>query len=251
MWPSLAQRSRSLEWELPPLEPWPVKSARPSFLSAVDIFRDLPEGEVEALMTSTTMRTASKGTVFYGTDDGREMLFFLKSGSVELSRQSPDGRKLTLSTVQDGAFFGEMSLVGQSLSGTRAVANEDSVVCSLSRSDVESLVLEHPRVALRLIEVLARRLQEARDGLQEMAFNDVTGRVAGLLLRLDRQGTNVVEGYSHQELAAMVGCLRESLTVTLDRFKRSGALAVGRRRIEITDRAQLERVVSQRAGASS
>ena len=84
-----------------------------------------------------------------------------------------------------------------------------------------------------------------------MAFNDVTGRVAGLLLWLDRQGTNVVEGYSDQELAAMVGCLRESLTVTLGRFKRSGAPAIGRRRIEITDRAQLERVASQRAGASS
>ena len=45
----------------------------------------------------------------------------------------------------------------------------------------------------------------------------------------------------------MVGCLRESLTVTLDRFKESGAVAIGRKRIEITDRSQLESVVSQRA----
>jgi CRP-like cAMP-binding protein len=47
-------------------------------------------------------------------------------------------------------------------------------------------------------------------------------------------------------MAAMVGCLRESFTATLDRFKRTGALAIGRKRIEITDRAQLEWVVNQR-----
>ena len=77
-----------------------------------------------------------------------------------------------------------MSLVGQRLLGTCAIALEDSVICALSRHDVESLILEHPRAAFRIIEVLARRLQESRNALEEMVFNDVTGRVAGLLMRL-------------------------------------------------------------------
>ena len=98
-----------------------------------------------------------------------------------------------------------------------------------------------------MMEVLARRLHQSRDALQEMAFNDVTGRVAALLLRLADKDASVVDGYSHQDLACMVGCLRESLTETLARFKHSGAVAIGRRRIEIVDRPQLERVVTQRA----
>ncbi len=141
-----------------------------------------------------------------------------------------------------------MSLVGQRLVGTSAMALEDSVICRLSREDVQTLMVEHPTVAIRVIEVMAGRLQEARDALQEMAFNDVTGRVAGLLLRLAGEDINIVEGYSHQDLASMVGCLRESLTVVLDRLKGSGALSIGRKKIEITDRAQLERVVSLRSG---
>ena len=47
-------------------------------------------------------------------------------------------------------------------------------------------------------------------------------------------------------LASMVGCLRESFTAVIDRLKESEALVTGRKRIEITDRSQLERVVSQR-----
>ena len=72
-----------------------------------------------------------------------------------------------------------------------------------------------------------------------MSFKDVTGRVVVLLLVLDPEGVEFVEGYSHQELADMVGCLPESLTTTLDRFKRSAAVTVGRRRVDIRDRSRL------------
>ena len=209
-------------------------------LSAMDIFSDLSEEEIEAIMGGAPMRTAKSGTVFYGSDEGPEVLFLLKSGKVELYRQLADGKRLTLAIVEAGSFFGEMSLVGQRLLGTCARALEDSVICALSRHDVQTLMLEHPTVAMRVIEVLARRLQQTRDGLQEMAFNDVTGRVAGLLLRLSGEDANAVEGYSHQDLAAMVGCLRESVTV-----------AIGRKRIEITDRGQLENAVAQRAGTAA
>ena len=144
-------------------------------------------------------------------------------------------------------MFGEASVSGQPFTGTGATAIEDSVVCTLSPQDVGLLVSRQPNVALRMVETLARELQLAGDALEEMAFYDVTGRVASLLLRLADEDTNVVEGYSHQDLAAMIGCLRESLTTTLDRFKRSNAVEIGRRRVEITDRSQLEQVISQRS----
>ena len=217
-------------------------------LSAMDIFADLSEQEIESLLGTVPMRTAKKGTVFFGADDGPEVLFQLKSGRVELCRELKGQRKLTLAVVEDGSFFGEMSLTGQRLLGTSARALEDSVICAMSRHDVRSLMLDHPTVAIRVTEALAARLQHSRDSLQEMAFSDVTGRVAGLLLRLADGDTGVVEGYSHHDLGAMVGCLRESFTVVLDRFKESGAVTIGRKRIEITDRAQLESVVTQRSG---
>ena len=193
------------------------------------------------------MQTVPSETVLYRPEDGPETLFLLKSGRVELYRESVDGRRLTLAIVDEGTFFGEMSLVDEGLRGTGAVAIEDSVVCALGTDDVRSLMLRHPTVALRLIEVLGGRLQDARDSLQDMAFNDVTGRVAGLLLRLADSQTNTVEGYSHQDLSSMAGCLRETVTSVLDRFKESDAVSIGRRHIEIRDTGQLERVIRQRS----
>ena len=231
---------------IPPL-PESYGVSKLELLSSMDILRDLTEDEIENLMDKSPMRTVLKDTVFYGLD-GPEALFLLKSGKVELSRQSPDGRKLTLATVEEGTFFGEMSLIGLHLNGTYAMAREDCVICVLSRHDLESLMLEHPTVALRVAEALTRRLEETRDLLQEIAFNDLTGKVAGLLLQLADQETNLIEGYSHEDLAAHVGCLRESFTVVLDRFKRGGAVTTGRKRINITNRAQLQGIVNQRTG---
>ncbi len=216
-------------------------------LSSMDILRDLTEDEIETLMDKSPMRTALKDTIFYGLD-GPEVLFLLKSGKVELFRQSPDGRKLTLATIEEGPFCGEMSLIGLHLNGTYAMAREDCVMCVLSRHDLESLMLEHPTVALRVAEALTRRLEETRDLLQEIAFNDLTGKVAGLLLQLAGEDTNIIDGYSHEDLAARVGCLRESFTAVLDRFKRSGAVTTGRKRIKVTDRAQIQGIIDQRSG---
>lgn len=240
MWSSFNGRKKQPSMQELELE----ESSKLELFSAMDILQDLPKSEMEALMNSTPMHTANKGTEFYGSD-GPEVLFLLKSGKVEMFRRSMDGKRLTLAIIGPGTVFGEMSLIGQRMVGTCARAIEDSVICALSRSDVETLMSERPQVALRIIAVLAGRLQQTRDALEEMVFSDVTGRVSSLLLRM-ADDHDVIEGYSHQDLASMVGCLRESFTAVIDRFKESEALVTGRRRIEITDRTQLERVVSQR-----
>ena len=242
MRPSLLARSKAAMSLLP--EPYGVNKLE--LLSSMDILRDLTEDQIETLMDKSPMRTALKDTIFYGLD-GPEVLFLLKSGKVELFRQSPDGRKLTLASVEEGTFFGEMSLIGLHLNGTHAMAREDCVICVLSRHDLESLMLEHPTVALRVAEALTHRLEETRALLQEIAFNDLTGKVAGLLLQLAGGDSNI-DGYSHEDLAARVGCLRESFTAVLDRFKRSGAVTTGRKRIKVTDRAQIEGIINQRSG---
>ena len=80
------------------------------------------------------MLTVSKRTIFYGEEEGPEVLFLLKSGRVKLERVSPAGWKLTLAIMEHGTFFGEMSLLGQSLVGIQAVAIEDAVICAMIRT---------------------------------------------------------------------------------------------------------------------
>ena len=82
---------------------------------------------------------------------------------------------------------------------------------------------------------------------QSLVFRDVLGRVAVLLLEMTDEETTLIEGYSHDELASRVGCLRETFTEALNRFKHTGDVEVGRKRIRIVDRKKLQWVAEHNA----
>lgn len=209
------------------------RSQKIAYLSAIDIFRDLPQEELAQIERMTRMDTAHKGQLLYAPERTGELLFLLKKGRVQLYTLSPDGRRLIIAILGPQTFFGEMSLLGQSMVSTFAEAVEDSTLCVMTRDDVERLLLNKPAVALRILEVLGQRLQEAESRLQETVFKSVPARIAAFLLRL----SNAKDGYevnlSHQEIADVLGVYRETVTNALDEMKASGVVDTGRRKIVV------------------
>lgn len=215
------------------------------YLKTVDIFQDLTDQELEALESSITTIPCAAGKIFYAPEDAGEALFILKEGKVQLYRISPDGRKIVTNTLGPGTIFGEMSLIGQGMYDSFAEATEQCAVCKMDRADLEELLLEKPQVALRILEVISKRLLEVEARLEDMAFKTVAGRLASLLLRLMREQGTTIRGLTHQNLADDIGTHRETTTQTLSSFKAQGLLQTGRKRIEILDPDGLQRIANE------
>ncbi len=213
-------------------------------LTTMEFFRDLSREDQEELERITTMTSVEKGKIFYRPEDTGEVIFILKKGAVQLYRISPEGKKLVIYTLRDGAMFGEMSLLGQRLHNTFAEAITDCVICVMSRDDLERLVLNRPQVALRLLEITGNRLRETEEQLEALAFKSVPSRLAALLLRLTGDGGEVA-GLTHQDLAEMIGTYRETTTQTLNDMKAQGILEIGRRRIIIRDKDALREIAER------
>src|SRR6266446_789096 len=211
---------------------------------AMDLFCDLEPAALAAFEQQTEMRTCRKGQLLYSQEDRAEVLFLLKRGRVQLYRLTPSGKRLDLAVIEPGTFFGEMPLLGESLRYTFAEATEDSLICVMSRSDIERLMRQRSEVALRMIEVLSRRLALCEARLEEMAYRSVPARIAAVLLRLSQGRSGEVVSFTHQELGDMIGALRESVTKVLDDFQRAGLVELGRGRVILRDvvglRARLE-----------
>jgi len=158
-----------------------------------------------------------------------------------LYRISPEGKKLVIATLGSGAVFGEMALLGQQMHNTFAEALEDCQIVVMSRTDLERLILAKPIVGLRMLEITGRRLSEAEERLDDMAFKGIPARLASLLLRLaaDR-GVDVITGLTHQDLAETIGTYRETATQVLNDMKAEGLIQIGRKRIDILDPARLQ-----------
>lgn len=217
--------------------------AKIGYLSAMELFRDFTPDEMQEIDRATRMQTCTAGRVFYSPEETGEVLFILKKGAVQIYRMSPEGRKLVIAQLPPYSFFGEMSCIGQGMYDTFAEATEESLICTMSRSDVERLLLSKPKVALRILEAVGRRVVDAERQLEELAFKGLIPRIAALLLR-EADGDEV-HGLSHQDIAERLGVYRETATSALNELKTAGIIEIGRKRITITDRQRLERAASE------
>jgi CRP-like cAMP-binding protein len=213
------------------------------YLSMMDLFRDMTPEEMQEIDRATRMQTCTPGRVFYTPGETGEVLFILKKGSVQIYRMSPEGRKLVITKLPPYSFFGEMSCIGQGMYDTFAEATEESLICTMSRADVERLLLAKPKVALRILEAVGRRVVDAERQLEELAFKGLIPRIAALLLR-EADGDEV-QGLSHQDIAERLGVYRETATSALNELKTAGIIEIGRKRITITERPRLERAASE------
>ena len=218
-----------------------VQALKARYLSAIDVFRDLPRREVERLAETTTMWTCTRGRTVYRSGEAGDTPFLLKKGRVQIVRESADGKRLVTAVLGPETFFGEMALVGQRFPrDSTAEALEDAVVCVLSRQDLHRLIKEYPLVGIRFLEQISARLLESESMVEDFAFKSVSARLAGALLRLAEDDPQGTVHSSHQELADMIGTHRETVTLALHDFRERGLVELGRRSVHVVNSRQLE-----------
>ena len=97
---------------------------------------------------------------------------------------SETGHEITLDVYGPGECFGETALLDGNLRSTGAMAVEKTVTYTLRRDDFLRCLERHPQVARRVMGLLAHRLEHATAYAENLAFLDVAGRVAAVLLEL-------------------------------------------------------------------
>ncbi|MEZ4502817.1 MAG: Crp/Fnr family transcriptional regulator [Dehalococcoidia bacterium] len=227
-----------------PMSAEAIREAKVFFLSESDLFRGLTQLDLDEVERSTTMSTCTRGRVFYTPGETGEVLFILKRGQVNLYRMTAEGKRLITATLEAGAVFGEMSLIGQGMLDSYAEAADDCVLCVMSRVDVERLLGQHPSVSLRLVELVAKRLADAEERIADVVYKSVPARIATTLLRLSTEANRPVR-LSQQDIADMVGTYRETATRILNEMRANGLVELRRMQIEVLDRAGLEALAGE------
>ena len=217
-------------------------------LSRVEILEPLSEEELRELLRQSLDTHLEAGETFFTPEDTSERLFILKKGRVRLFRTS-DGRELTLAEIEPGTIFGEMALTAQRLRGSYAQAMEPSILISMSRADLEHLMLKNPQVGIRITHLLSERLYSYESRLEDVTLKEIPARLASLILLLceeegvmTRQDIKIPQHYTHERLGTMIGANREAVTRAFARLQDEGAVELRRRLIHVSDIEALRRV---------
>lgn len=218
------------------------------YLKKINLFTEMSSEEMETLARKTRMESVSKKTPIFFPGDPSKQVYLLKEGRVKLSRISEEGREVTITLLEPGEIFGELEVLGDAPRDTLAEALDDSKICVVSKDLFLEMISRKPEFSFRLTKLIGFRMRKIENRVEDLVFKDVPARLAHLLLDLAKDyGKETSDGVflqiklTHQEIANLIGSIRETVSAVLGDFKRDGWIAFEGRQIKLLKPSHLKK----------
>ena len=211
-------------------------------LQSVSIFWDLNEDELGHIADKMVAKHFENGNYIFLEDSEGEQCFFVLEGSVKVTRLSKDGREVILAMLNEGDFFGEMSLLDGESRSANVIALEKTKVLTLDRNDFIAVVNDYPQIAVQLLKELARRLRKSDRQIASLSLSDAEKRIALCIIRFaDEQGViqngkvSIPKTPIQQDIANMAGTSRETVSRALGLLEKEDLIERNGRELIILD----------------
>lgn len=222
----------------------------PWYWRRVDLFENVDSSVQIRMRTEAVRRHFGRGETICFADDAADCVFFLDSGLAKIEHIAPTGQTTTFWFCVPGDLFGAGGISGANCQSVYAKALEPSDVLILSRARFEKLIRDHPQLGLNVITFLSARLRLACDSMAEVKQR-ASLRVGRVILRLaETCGVRTPDGavalqarISHQEIADMVNCTRQTVNEVLQSLVRQDIVHIEKRMIYIRKIEHLRSIV--------
>jgi CRP/FNR family cyclic AMP-dependent transcriptional regulator len=217
------------------------KTSTAAALAKTTLFADLEESELSFLAQRARPRQFASGEVIFSEGDPCPGLYVIEAGFVKIFKSSAAGREQVLALEGPGSSVAELPVFDGGDYPASALAVQQTTLLFVSKQDFQAVCLEHPKVALKVLRVVGRRLRGLVGIIEELSFTTVRSRLAALLLRLAKKGkktpagTEITLPASNQELASRIGTVRELVSRNLSRLQAAGIIRIEGRTVTITN----------------
>ncbi|GAA4501637.1 Crp/Fnr family transcriptional regulator [Hymenobacter ginsengisoli] len=205
--------------------------------------------ELEFITTTKSAQFYHKGQTIYQQGSQAQGMHCIHQGKVKLVKAGGDGKEHITRLVRHGDALGFRALLGGGYYTSSAIALDDCVICFIPRPDVLRLVQSNRQFANTLLQLLANGLGQAEEQMLRLAYKPVRERLAEALLLVRRTFDSVAapaEPYtlalSREDLAALVGTAKETVSRLLTEYKDAGVVATRGSLIMLLDEAQLQAI---------
>ena len=213
-------------------------------LAGVPLFAGLDAAGLASLVQGMRVRRFRRNETVFHVGDPGDALFIVMSGSIKITLPADTGDEAILATLRPGDFFGELALLDGAPRSATAVAIEPTETYILARERFRELIATEPVMREALLATLAAEVRRLTHHVEELHFLDITGRLASRLARLASEtgATRLPDGtirlagpLTQGDLAAMIGCTRQSVNKLLGMFTDDGLIRLERDRILVVN----------------
>jgi len=211
-------------------------------IKSIPYFSGLSTAELDSVKGLIFERQAERGEFILLEGEPADALYIVVSGIVKVFKTSAEGKEQILQLIRPGDSFNDVPIFDGGANPASAQAMGPVVLYSIKKSDIHSILRNHPQVALNVAQVLSQKLRNLVSLVEDLSFKHVTARLAKILLEYAGDGSAPRQRLTQQEMAAIAGTAREIIGRSLKELEGEGVIRLDHHRIVITDKEALRRM---------
>jgi CRP/FNR family cyclic AMP-dependent transcriptional regulator len=200
----------------------------------------------DAILSRAVVRRVADGAVLSARGAAADDWCGVAKGAVRVSSVSLAGKQITLTYVEPGTWFGDISLFDGLPRTHDAHAHGETTLLVIRRADFKDLLSQHAELYDALLRLNCRRLRLLFDVVEDLNTRPLAARLAKQILLLARsygiaQGEEIRIGLqlAQEDLAQLLGASRQRVNQELKSFERAGALRIEPTRLVVLSRPKL------------
>jgi CRP/FNR family transcriptional regulator, cyclic AMP receptor protein len=209
-------------------------------------FSKLSQPLREAILSRASVRRMPDGGLFSSRGEQADSWCGVAKGAVRVSSVSLSGKQVTLTYVEPGVWFGDISLFDGLPRTHDSNAHGESTLLIVRKPDFRELLSQHVELYDALLRLNCRRLRLMFDVIEDLNTRPLGARLAKQILLLARsygieQGQEIRIGLqlAQEDLAQMLGASRQRVNQELKGFEREGAVRIEPTRLVVVSKEKL------------
>lgn len=174
-------------------------------------------------------------------------------GAVRVSSTSISGKQITLTYVEPGIWFGDVSIFDGDRRTHDAYAHGDTTILCVAKADFKKILALHVELYEALLRLHARRIRQLYGLVEDLNTLPLRARLAKQLLHLvrsygvpslsDAAEARIGLQLAQEELAQLLGASRQRVNQELKSMERDGAIRIEQAGLVIRDRQALMQII--------
>jgi CRP-like cAMP-binding protein len=224
-------------------------SAHTLLMHQFSLLRLLSAEALEQIAPLATLRDFAKREMVLTKGPPVPFLCFLMEGRLQAIDFTLDGREVGLYFIEEGDYFGELSLIDGGSQPEFVIATGRARVVLLPGNEIRPILFSSPQLAEALSRRLAQRVRHQLSQRQILSVTNPLHRICAQLQIMINVAPGqppqqvIIKAPTHQELAIMVNLTRETVTRTFQVLQAQGVLTRQGDELRV-DQAKLEKLAS-------
>ena len=200
----------------------------------------------DAILSRAIVRRLHDGAILSARGAPAEEWCGVALGAVRVSSVSLSGKQVTLTYVEPGTWFGDISLFDGMPRTHDAHAHGGTTLLVVRRPDFKDLLAHHVELYDALLRLNCRRLRLLFDAVEDLNTRPLSARLAKQILLLARSygvehGDEIRIGLqlAQEDIAQLLGASRQRVNQELKGFEREGAVRIEPTRLVVLSKDKL------------